>query len=240
MAVRRISGAAVALLALTGRADAQTVSGGPETRRPPIIRPAEAAIIAGSFAAALGFDGLIRRAAQADRTQGRDDLARFGNAFGNLVYTGPLILAGWAVGEVSHNPAVARAAWRAGEATLVAGTLTAVLKLAVGRARPNAGTGPGRFRPFGGDASFPSGHTTVAVALATSLAHSTPDRWTDVAFYGAAALTGFARVNDDKHWLSDVVAGAAIGYLTGRQFHGRAGRLRPFASLGLVGVSAAF
>ena len=33
--------------------------------------------------------------------------------------------------------------------------------------------------------------------------------------FGAAALTGWLRVASDRHWLSDVAAGAAIGTGTG-------------------------
>lgn len=239
MAVRQLWAAALLAAAGARPAAAQAVAAPPRAR-PPIIRPVEAVAFAASIALAAGFDGPLRRTLQADRTAGRDDLARVGNAFGNLIYTGPLLAVGWLAGEVTHRPGLARASLRAVEAGVAAGGVTAVLKLAVGRARPNAGTGPGRFRPFGGDVSFPSGHMTVAMAVATSLARSTPDRWTDAAFYGAAALTGFARMNDDKHWLSDVVAGTAIGYLAGRQLNGRVGRFKPFAALGGAGVSVSF
>jgi membrane-associated phospholipid phosphatase len=34
--------------------------------------------------------------------------------------------------------------------------------------------------------------------------------------YGAASLIGLSRISENKHWISDVFAGAAIGYLSGR------------------------
>ena len=66
------------------------------------------------------------------------------------------------------------------------------------------------------DSSFPSGHTAVAFSLASSLSRDIKGHWDDVAFYGAASLTGLARMNDNKHWLSDVVAGATLGIFAGK------------------------
>jgi membrane-associated phospholipid phosphatase len=89
----------------------------------------------------------------------------------------------------------------------------------VGRARPSAAPGdPGEFRPSGRlDGSFPSGHTTIAFAAAAAIDAETPARWVPWVVYPAAAAVGWARVSEDRHWLSDVVAGAALGYWTGRK-----------------------
>ncbi len=40
--------------------------------------------------------------------------------------------------------------------------------------------------------------------------------WSDAALYGIAGLTGMARLNDDRHWISDVFAGALAGHLSAR------------------------
>jgi membrane-associated phospholipid phosphatase len=72
--------------------------------------------------------------------------------------------------------------------------------------------------------SFPSGHTSVAFALATShwLArrdlNGTPGLWGWLGFAGAAGV-GVARVAAGKHFPSDVVGGAALGVLTGVLVH---------------------
>jgi len=67
-------------------------------------------------------------------------------------------------------------------------------------------------------ASFPSGHTTAAFAAATVFAmeyKNTP--WVPIVSYSAAGLIGVSRITENKHWFTDVIAGAALGYLCGRQ-----------------------
>jgi hypothetical protein len=64
--------------------------------------------------------------------------------------------------------------------------------------------------------SFPSGHTATAFASAEFLRIEFKDvsPWYGVAGYAVAVATGWLRVYNDKHWLSDVVAGAGIGILS--------------------------
>lgn len=74
-------------------------------------------------------------------------------------------------------------------------------------------------RPDGADdASFPSGHTARAFCGAEMLyqeyKHVSP--WIGYAGYGMAALTGYLRIYNNKHYLNDVVAGAAVGFLSAR------------------------
>jgi membrane-associated phospholipid phosphatase len=83
----------------------------------------------------------------------------------------------------------------------------------------------GRTRPDGSDdRGFPSGHTSMATATATMAADNltyvdTPD-WvltsSRIGLYGLAAGTGWARVEAEKHYPSDVLAGYAIGYFIAR------------------------
>jgi hypothetical protein len=72
-----------------------------------------------------------------------------------------------------------------------------------------------RTRPDGSDnRSFPSGHTSAAFALA-SVAEQHYGWKVGAAAYAAAAAMGASRLMEDKHYLSDVVAGATIGYMVG-------------------------
>lgn len=71
-----------------------------------------------------------------------------------------------------------------------------------------------QLRPDGSDYfSFPSGHTAEAFANAEFLRQEYKDvsPWYGVAGYAVAATTGYLRMYNNKHWLSDVVAGAGVG-----------------------------
>ena len=66
--------------------------------------------------------------------------------------------------------------------------------------------------------SFPSGHATAAFAAATVYAMEYRDKpLIPILSYSAATLIGLSRLTENKHWPVDVLAGAAIGYLSGRQ-----------------------
>jgi membrane-associated phospholipid phosphatase len=177
------------------------------------------------FAAGFGDEGL-RNEFLEYRSSTTNSVARLGNAFGEPRYVFPVIGAGYLAGRLTGNESLSRVSLRAGTAALLASGITTALKYTVGRTRP-AGDGDGDvFRPFSGATSFPSGHTTLAFAVATVMAGETRDSWSDIAFYGAATLTGLARMNGDRHWASDVIAGALIGHLTARWLDRRAGSLR--------------
>jgi membrane-associated phospholipid phosphatase len=64
--------------------------------------------------------------------------------------------------------------------------------------------------------SFPSGHTTQAFAAATFLNEEYKDRypWMPYASYTVASSVGLLRVANNRHYISDVLVGAGIGYLS--------------------------
>jgi len=97
-----------------------------------------------------------------------------------------------------------------------AGTLA--LKYAIGRDRPSIGNGPSSFvfaNKKNGNASMPSGHTTLMWAAVTPYAKAYDAPW----LYGAAAITNLARVGGRNHWFSDTVAGGLLGYAIGDFIH---------------------
>jgi len=102
--------------------------------------------------------------------------------------------------------------WSMLEAGGLASATGFVLKFAAGRERPNQTTDPNRWREHG--ASFPSLHATAAFAIGTVLAESGNDRYRwvrRILGYGIATATAYERVKHNAHWLSDVVAGTALG-----------------------------
>lgn len=73
-------------------------------------------------------------------------------------------------------------------------------------------------RPYGNQdySSFPSQHTSAAFAAATFLHREYGGRsiWYSVGGYSVATATATIRVLGNKHWLSDVLAGAGVGILS--------------------------
>jgi membrane-associated phospholipid phosphatase len=128
---------------------------------------------------------------------------------GEVSGSGSFLFAGTAAlavgGLVFHKPEALATAKDLGIALVATSAAVWALKVATQRERPDGSNAY----------SFPSGHTATAFAAATVL-----DRryggivgW---AAYGAAAMAGEARIADNHHYLSDVVAGAILGRVIGR------------------------
>jgi membrane-associated phospholipid phosphatase len=175
-----------------------------------------AATVAG---AATSTGSWAWRESQEPRSPETRGLARFTQRLGDPRIVGPALLASYVTGRITGLPNFSAASARVAGATFSAAVLCEGLKLTVGRVRPNVAPGnPDEFRPFGGpDASFPSGQTTVAFAAAAAIDAESQAHWLPWVVYPAAAAVGWARVSEDRHSLSDVVAGAALGYWTGRK-----------------------
>ena len=91
----------------------------------------------------------------------------------------------------------------------------AALKGITQRARPTDGRERSEF--FDGGNSFPSGHSTQAWAVATVIAHEYKDRpAVQIAAYGIASAVSVARFTGHKHYISDVLAGSALGFGIGK------------------------
>ena len=86
------------------------------------------------------------------------------------------------------------------QATLYSIMVTAGLKYTVREPRPDSHDRD----------SFPSGHTTAAFSFASYVGCRHSLGW-GVAAYSLATFVGFSRVNDNRHYLHDVAAGATIG-----------------------------
>ncbi len=171
--------------------------------------------VAGIGAAAL-LDRTVRDRELHDHSHFSDQVARDFEQFGTTGAFGTMG-AFYLVGLVSDD-ARARSVGADGLiATLIAGGIvTPALKLVVGRRRPRDTDKTFDLKPFSGNSSFPSGHSTEAFAVASVIATHYDQRWVQVVSYGSATLVGFARIHHRAHFLSDVTAGAIIGTATGR------------------------
>lgn len=79
--------------------------------------------------------------------------------------------------------------------------------------------------------SFPSGHSTMAFSFASVVAAEHEWYW-GASAYALATLTAFSRLNDNRHFLRDVVAGATIGVSYGLGLWYRDQEKRSLSKLG--------
>jgi membrane-associated phospholipid phosphatase len=172
---------------------------------------AAAAVVATGFL----LDNRLHDASQRSRTTSRDDAAvtiqKFGAEYSFAVLGGFAVVGLAGKNREAMNIAVDGLL----SSVIAAGVVGPFFKVAMGRARPNAGEGPDSFSPFSSNASFPSGHTTQAFAVASVVAAHDGRLWVSVLSYGLAGSVGFARIEQDAHWSSDVLAGAILGTVVG-------------------------
>jgi membrane-associated phospholipid phosphatase len=178
------------------------------------IRWWQPVLVVGAIATASLADGAVNDWVQDRRTPQSDDLARIFRYGGEPVVTlgvgGGIVVAG----TIAGKPEVQRSGGRVLLSVLAAELMTGAIKVTAGRFRPAETDNPYIFKPFSGHDSFPSGHTTVAFALATSLSHEIHNTWASAALYTFATGTAWSRLNDERHWLSDVLAAATVGITT--------------------------
>jgi len=110
----------------------------------------------------------------------------------------------YGLGRAFKNDCMAAVGGELVQAQLISQILTYSIKGSVRRARPE-----------GGGFSFPSGHTTAAFASATVLQRHFGWR-VGMPAYAAATYVAASRVQGQRHYLSDVAFGAALGIVAGR------------------------
>jgi len=188
------------------------------------------ALVSMGAAGALGshaFDARV--AARPWGTGAVEESLEPGRLVGDFMMQAGGAIATYAVGRLANKPRVAVIGAELFRAQLVAQATTQALKISTRRLRPD-----------GTRLSFPSGHTSAAFATAAVL-QSELGWKAGVPAFAVAAWVGASRMQADRHYFSDVVAGATIGLLAGRSVtfgHGR-GRftLRPSVLPGGAGIT---
>jgi membrane-associated phospholipid phosphatase len=119
------------------------------------------------------------------------------------------------IGRAKKNDRARETGLLSAEAMIDAIIVGGALKGITQRARPLDGSERSEF--FEGGSSFPSGHSTQTWAVATVVAQEYKDHLAvQIAAYGIASAVSIARFTGHKHYLSDVVAGSALGWGIGR------------------------
>ena len=206
----------------------------------PILRTGELIGVLATTGVALALDQTLRNTIYDPHDRFGRSVSDLGNAMGNGLYIYPSLLAFAVAGKVIGSPGLYGVSSRALKSGLLAGVSAVVLKAIIGRERPGADNAF-KFHPFNiadKTNSFPSGHTTLAFAVATSFSREIGGHWDDVAFYSLATVTAYARMHDNRHWMSDVVFGAGVGILSARFIHRREAKL--LLGKNVVGASLTF
>jgi membrane-associated phospholipid phosphatase len=191
----------------------------------------EAGILAATIVGSSSLDHGTRIIAQRNRTRSLDSFSKQFEKLG-AEYSF-VVLAGFeAASLLDDNNVRARAVVVDGlsSSLIASGIITPVLKYSIGRVRSNSTYATYQFKPFSNNASFPSGHATQAFAIASVIAADYPEEWwVQVVAYGAAGVVGLARIEQNAHFASDVVAGAIIGTVVGRAVVARHNKAMPHA-----------
>jgi membrane-associated phospholipid phosphatase len=169
------------------------------------------------------FDDDIRNFFQSHQSPALDKLSKYGaEPWGSGLYTLPFLGGFYLYGVAAKDTKARQAALAGTEAFVISGISVEIVKLVFGRHRPYQGNSPNPRKwegPFNswGYSSMPSGHTTVAFSVATVFASVYRDKpWVGILSYSIATGVGLSRIYDDKHWSSDVMIGAALGFAIGK------------------------
>lgn len=179
----------------------------------------DAGLLATGVIALMAIDERVARDAEAADAGMRRSLAPF-REFGAAPVFATVSTSVFLGGVIFGNDDMKRSGLRLMATAALAGAVVQVSKYAFGRERPFAEEGAWDFDPFSGATSLYSGHATMAFAMATALSREIHRPVVTLGLYSVAALTAASRVADDRHWLSDVAAGAVMGVAAAKFVYG--------------------
>jgi membrane-associated phospholipid phosphatase len=176
------------------------------------------------------FDKPIQRWAAGMRRR-NPNLGKYSRMVSDIggVYEGITFAGIAASGFILKKPKLRTTTALATQAYITSTFWQTVFKTLSGRLRPhdiqeNSTMNDARFHgpfyslPYGGNSAFPSGHTSLAFAAARVYAmeyRNIPA--VPIIAYSMAGLIGFSRILENRHWGTDVFAGALLGYACGTQ-----------------------
>lgn len=174
-------------------------------------------------------DGQIQSFSQDVRNTSSDAVSKYAlEPWGRGLYTTSIVGLFYLHGILAKNDRTKKVALLGAKVLVVTAPFIFLSKALVYRDRPFYPNGPNpnkwhglayglrnvkSIKDLDFNTSFPSGHTTSAFAIATIIASEYKDKpIVPIVAYSLATLTGLSRIHDNKHWASDVFAGALFGY----------------------------
>ena len=154
-----------------------------------------------------GMDRYIRNKYQNDlRSHGTDEATKIFNISGTALalVTVPVYIGTYGAGLWLHNPTMEEWAQKSFRATVVGGPALVFLAAATGGDRPTEGDS--HWKPFQNFHGV-SGHAYFGAVPFITAAKMSENPYQKAIFYGLSTFTGLSRINDDKHYFSQVGPG---------------------------------
>ncbi|MCA9080042.1 MAG: phosphatase PAP2 family protein [Planctomycetaceae bacterium] len=183
-----------------------------ETAEPLFVMTTVTALMANT-----NFDGSFDRHYDSLRVPSTNGFVKTVKSFGNGAYTLPIyggaMALHWLLPADSHLAPVGDWGERTMRAFVVGAPPMLLMQLATGGSRPEEGKS--HWHPFADD-NGASGHAFMGALPFLTAAHMTGNRILKSGLYVASGLTGWSRINDRDHYLSQVVLGWSMAWLATR------------------------
>ncbi len=161
-----------------------------------------------SFAQNIDID--LLRKINVDRNTNLDNSFLFiTNSVTPVTISTPILITG--IGLLKKDSLLTRKGLYIGASILVAGGISTALKYSIRRERPFYTYPDIQKMTAGGSPSFPSGHTSDAFSIATSLSIAFPQWYVIAPSFAWASAVGYSRMHLGVHYPSDVLVGAIVG-----------------------------
>ena len=147
------------------------------------------------------------------RSHETDEATKIFNISGTalVLVTVPVYIGTYGAGLLLHNPTMEEWAQKSLRATIVGGPALVFLAAATGGDRPTEGDS--HWKPFQNFHGV-SGHAYIGAVPFITAAKMSENPYQKAIFYGLSTFTGLSRINDDKHYFSQVALGWYLAYLS--------------------------